>query len=325
MVRCALGLAATLLVAGACDDGKHHLHPEAGRDAPPPPWWQPLSGTAKDWDIQLVDPIDVSMTRVMYDLDLWSLVPSVIPLDYGDGMPVMVPAGTNAGKIAELKGRGVKVICHINTGAVSLDEPDATKFPGYEMNPPDRPDPVKANSVIGYSVDDAHPRIRLLDLSLAGRAKWTKYMFKRFDLAKQIGCDGVEPDRNDMVMGDPGFTAPEVSITDQTSWFTEVGNQAHMRMLSAGMKGSDQIPGQTDALKDVYDWAMPERCAEFMGCDNLRPFINAHKAVFSIDFNTDIDGAAQTPALMCSRLGLIQDGLVKDAAKTNAFRLQCTP
>src|SRR4051812_19357811 len=115
MSRLAIGLAATL-VFGACDNGKQHLHPEAGRDAPPPPWWRPELGTAKDWDIQLAPPYDVSATRVMYDLDLFALVPAPTTITYSSGPAVTFPMGALAGKLAELKGRGVKVICHVDTG-----------------------------------------------------------------------------------------------------------------------------------------------------------------------------------------------------------------
>ena len=310
-----------VVLLGACG-GDDSTTPDAPPvDAYVPPWWQPMPGETKNWDVQLHAPFDLSAARVMYDVDLWALTPATT-IDYGDGDPVTVPAGALAGMIDALHARTPRsvVICHVDTGAIRLGDPDARKFPGFEASPPDRPTPPKAGSVIGWSTTDVTERF--LDLRPAARAMWSAAMWKRLDLAKQIGCDGVEPDRNDMVMSDPGFT---IDITEQTSWYVEVAAQAHMRMLSAGMKGADQIPGQTDALADDFDWAMPERCAEFMGCDNLRPFINAHKAVFSIDYSTDIDGAPQTPSLLCSRLGLIQDGLVKDAALTSAFRQQCTP
>lgn len=328
MVRRALGLAAALLAAGACDNGKRHLHPEAGRDAPPPPWWQPELGTAKDWDIQLVNPIDVSATRTMYVLDLWDLVPAPTMLDYGDGDPVAVPMGENAGKLAELKGRGVKVICHINTGAVDLDEPDARKFPGYEANPPDRPDPVAAGSVIGYSVDANRPRTRLLDLSLAGRAKWTKYMFERFDLAKQIGCDGVDGDHNDSVsLETPTYSGFSFSVSEQFSWYAELAKQLHDRELSAGMHTANTIPDLVDTTADDFDWMMIERCGEYAECDRARPFINKRRVVFAIDYDVDIDGTPTNETVICGRQqqAQISEGLIKDLALSKDKRVACSP
>jgi hypothetical protein len=326
MVRCALGLVATLFAAGACDNGKRHLHPEAGRDAPPPPWWQPQHGTAKDWDIQLVDPIDVSATRTMYVLDLWGLVPAPTMLDYGDGDPVAVPMGANAGKIAELKGRGVKVICHINTGAIALTEPDARKFPGFEAMPPDRPTAPASGSVIGWSVDDDHLDTRYLDITTAGRARWTKYMFERFDLAKQIGCDGVDGAYNDSISEPPnsGFT---ISVSEQFSWYALVAKELHDRELSAGMRNGATVPDLIDTAADDFDWMIIERCGEYAECDKTRPFINKRRVVFAIDYDVDIDGNPTTEAVVCGRQtqAQISEGLIKDLALSKDKRVPCQP
>lgn len=309
MVRCALGLVAALLAIGACDNGKHHLHPEAGRDAPPPPWWQPELGTAKDWDIQLSNPIDVSATRTMYVLDLWDLVPAQTTLDYGDGAPVTVPAGANPGTIAELKGRGVKVICHVNTGALDAGEPDAMKFPA---------------AVVGNPLDPADPDLRFLDISMAGRAQWTKYMYERFDLAKSIGCDGVDGAYNDTVSSDTGFT---VSVSEQFSWYADLAKQLHDRELSAGMRNGNTIPDLVDSGADDYDWMIIERCGEFSDCDTSRPFINKRRVVFAIDYDTDIDGSPTNETLICGRQqqAQISEGLIKDVALSKDKRVQCQP
>ncbi|MBL0213309.1 MAG: endo alpha-1,4 polygalactosaminidase [Myxococcales bacterium] len=309
-----------------CDDGKKHLHPEAGRDAPPPKWWRPELGTAKDWDIQLAAPYDVSATRTMYDLDLWALVPAPTMIDYGDGDPVSVPAGALAGKAAELRGRGVKVICHVDTGAIHLTDPDARKFPGFSTapSPPDRPTAPAAGSVIGWSIDDAHLDERFLDIRTASRTLWTAKMWKRLDLAKQIGCDGVDGDRNDSISSDPGFT---FTVADQNSWYAELVSQLHMRELSAGMRNGHTLPGQVDMFADDFDWMVVERCGEFADCDQTRPFINLRRVVFAIDYEHDIDGALNPPALVCGlqRQAQVSEGLIKDDAVTSALRTQCTP
>src|ERR1700759_4663614 len=104
------GAAAAALVIGLAGcGGGGHSNPgtdaggESGIDAMlPPPWWQPKVGEAKNWDIQLSGAIDVSTPRLMYDLDLWSLVPSQMTLDYGDGQPVTVPKGALPETITQL-------------------------------------------------------------------------------------------------------------------------------------------------------------------------------------------------------------------------------
>src|ERR1051325_10200690 len=97
----------TVAVGVAClpGCGGGSSKPPVDASDPGPKWWQPKIGEVKNWDIQLTAPFDVSAPRVMYDLDLWAVVPSPTMLDYGAGEPVMVPAGKLAGTIAQLHAR----------------------------------------------------------------------------------------------------------------------------------------------------------------------------------------------------------------------------
>ena len=325
-------LAASWLVvvglAGGCDNGKMHTRPEAGPDAPEVDrWWKPAPGEARNWDIQLRPPFDLSADRAMVDVDLWALVPAATMLDYGDGDPVMVPAGGLAGTIAELRGRASPpiIICRFTAGAVRLSDPDARKFPGFEAAPPERPDPPAAGSAIGWSTFDPQaPDERFLDIRAQSRAAWSAVMWKRFDLAAEIGCDGIDPDKSHVAMSDPGWT---MEAAEQTSWLEELADQAHQRELSIGMRNGHTLPGQVDALADDFDWMMVERCGEFQDCDLVRPFINLQRAVFAIDYQTNVDGDSQLEAVVCSRQqgAMITDGLVKDDALSSAFRAPCVP
>jgi hypothetical protein len=317
---------AVLGLGAGCDNGKMHLHPEAGTrpDSPTVKWWRPMPGTATNWDVQLAAPFDVSADRTMYDLDLWAVTPATT-IDYGDGDPVTVPAGPLAGEIAMLKARSPApvIICHVLTGAVRLTDPDARKFPGFEASPPNRPDAPAANSVIGWSTPAGDDE-RFLDIREGSRAQFASLIWKRLDLAKQIGCDGVEADRNDMIMLDPGWT---ISVTEQPSWFVEVAMQAHQRELSVGLKNGNTLPGQVDELASAFDWMMIERCGEFEDCDSARPMLNLQRAVFAIDYQNDIDGNPRTDAVSCARqiAAMINDGLVKDDALSSAYRHPCVP
>jgi len=302
-----------------CGGGNSRPPADAAIDAGSPPWWQPKVGEARNWDIQLSGKIDVSMPRLMYDLDLWSLVPSQTTLDYGDGAPVTVPAGALAGTIAQLHARtpSTIVICHVETGALEMGRPDEKKFPA---------------AVIGGTVPDL-PIAHFLDVSAAGRTKWSSIMFKRFDLARQIGCDGVEPAHNNVGAYISGFTIPS---EDSYSWYAEVATQGHARMLSTGMKDADFVSGAIDTGADKFDWLMIERCGEFQMCDVARPFLNLEKAVFAIDYNFDSGDDSVVPPILpkaqgstgvCMQQGLamIADGLYKDVPLSSAVRTQCEP
>jgi hypothetical protein len=299
---------------------------------PGPQWWQPKVGEAKNWDIQLNAPIDVSAPRAMYDLDLWALVPSPTTLDYGDGKaPVTVPAGKLAGTIAQLHARtpSTIVICHVDTGILDLTLPDAPKFPGYNADPamiPDQTAPA-AGSVIGWHVGLSMRR--WLDIREASRAKLVPIIFKRFDLARQIGCDGVDPDFN-QAAAFSSFTGFSPTAFDSYSWHDEIAKQGHDRLLSTGMKNGDLIMDQVDKAAGTFDWLIIERCGELQTCDVVKEFITMQKAVFAIDYDHDSINdppQAQASSGVCQgqTRGNIIDGIYKDVELTSKVRTQCVP
>jgi hypothetical protein len=328
MVRAPIAIAITFALQAAAACGYSGGYPpDAGppADAMPPPWWSPRPGDAKAWDIQLAAPIDVSAARTMYVLDLWSVVPSATTIDYGDNDPVSVPAGALATALATLHATTPRtvVICRIDTGALELARPDARKFPGWRAGLTTCPTTIAAGDSIGKAA--TAPDECYLDLTAAGAAKWSSIMFKRFDLARSIGCDGIVGDRNDSAAAASGFT---ISPDDQLAWYKAVAAQTHQRKLSAGMKDAYEIPSFPDMLAPEFDWLLVQRCGEYQDCDLTRPFINLQKDVFAIDYPPNAQaGTGIDPALACMRQqdALVSDGLVKDEALSSALRVQCTP
>lgn len=295
--------------------------PDAALDGTPTLWWEPRPGEFDDWDIQLVAPLDVDAPRDAYFLDLWDVTPARM-IDYGDGSPVSVPAGPLAGRIEMLQDAGAKVVCVISTGALRLDDPDAMKFPGYAATPPNRPDPVAAGSVIGWDTLKNDPNERFLDIRAASRGMWTPLMWKRFDLAESIGCDAIAAANNTMIVnGDfttSGFDLTDL-VADQRSWFLEIANQAHTRMLSVGSFNGHELEGQPDASSEVYDWTVVERCAEYDECGFVKPYLDKNKAVFAVDYQP------LSASSVCGRYeaNQIRDGLLKDDPPTGGFREAC--
>jgi hypothetical protein len=316
---------------GACggggDDGPNPPGGDGGVDAAAPTWWQPKVGAAKNWDIQLRGTVDVLPPRTMYVLDLWDLVPEQTTIDYGDGDPVTVSPGAQAGTITELHARtpSTIVICYVEVGLLNLGQADARKFPGYNADftkIPDNPTRPATDSVIGWSVGT--PSARLLDAREASRARWAPILFKRFDLAKQIGCDGIAPGHSDVVQYESGF---EDSAVDSYSLYTEIARQGRERSLSIGMMNGTRLSGQVDMAADKFDWLMIERCGEFDDCDSARPFINLDKAVLAIEYDETEEGAQQGATAVCMRqaVAMITDGIYKDPLLTSAVRQQCVP
>jgi hypothetical protein len=312
-----------VLLAGCKPDP---FRPDAG-----PPWWKPAPGEYADWDIQLAaTPFDISAARAMYVIDLWDAVPAPTALDYGDGTPLTVPAGAHATAIADLHARTPPaiVVCHVATGAIRLDDPDAAKFPGYAGGaPPNRPTPPAADSVIGWSRTPADADERFIDIrSGAQRATVAALIGKRIELAKTIGCDAIAARHNDMIAyeGQDGHGFDKISYVDYVSWTTELATRAHDGTpISIG-----QADGTTLSIDDTsrrFDFMIEQRCGERQDCDQTKPFANKAKAVFEIEYDLDEVGAPNNTATVCGELaqaGSI-DGIVKTATLDSSSYTRC--
>ena len=311
------------------------FRPDAGprpEDAPspdaPPPYWVPLPGQADDWDIQLArTPFNVSTPRVLYVIDLWDAVPAPTTLDYGDGTPVTVPAGAHAGAIAQLHGLTSKAmaVCHVSTGAIRLDDPDAMKFPGYKANPPNNPNPPEPGSVIGWSTTTTGANERFINIhDGATRAEVARLMGKRIELAKTIGCDAIVTQWNDQLVyqTSPGHGFPDLVGDEYHSWSSELRARAHQRELSIGLR--TQTPLGVAGTSPYYDWLMLERCGEYFECDIAKPFVDARKVVFAIEYDIAQSGDPNTATTVCGRQKSagITTGIIKKAA-LDSFRTDC--
>lgn len=318
-MRSALFVALACLAACKGDP----VRPDAGDDivdAYKPPWFYPAPGEIKDWDIQIKAPYNL-VPRPMVIVNLWD-VALATTITYDDGSaPVTVVEGAQRGMLDTLKAGG-KVICHVGTGAISLDDPDAMKFPGYEPTPPDRPTPIAQDSTIGWSTP-AGANERFVDFRNATAAA---VLLKRIKLAKDSGCDGVLAYRNDAA----AFTEPanthgfaEITSMQETDWIVKVAKAGHDLMIAVGGRGGHADPNIGE-IDDDYDFLVAERCAEDSNCDLARPFIEAHHAVFGIDYDTNQAGDPQVLATICTDWvnGMI-DGIQKTAALDSSLRATC--
>ena len=321
-MRSALSVAVVLAALSACKGDP--VRPDAGDedviDAYKPPWFYPAPGEVRDWDIQLKAPYSL-VPRPMVIVNLWDVTPATT-ITYDDGSSaVTVPEGAQRGMLATLKAGG-KVICHVGTGAISLMDPDAMKFPGYEASPPDRPTPVAQNSTIGWSTP-AGAGERFVDFRNATAAA---VLLKRVKLAKDTGCDGILAYRNDA----SAFTEPSnthwfamVTSMQETEWIVKIAKAGHDQVISVGGRGGHAAPNLGEIVDD-YDFLVAERCSEIPNCELARPFIEARHAVFGLDYNTEQGGAAQTLAQICPDWinGMI-DGVMKSTALDSSVRETC--
>lgn len=113
-----------------------------------------------------------------------------------------------------------------------------------------------------------------------------KVMTTRMDLAKNHDCDAIDPDNMDVYgNGGGGFGLKE---DDAVDYITFLADEAHRRGMAIGLKNALSI---IPRVLDKVDFQVNEQCLQFGECDQVRPFIDAGKPVFEIEYRKgDISG-----------------------------------
>ncbi len=191
-----------------------------------------------DWYIQLNGDLRREIPADIYDVDLFD---------------------TSEKTIQELKQSGKKVICYFNAGAYEDWREDADKF-----NPEDIGNPMD-NWEGEYWLNINSENVR-------------KIMIERLQLAKEKGCDGVDPDNVDGYTQNTGFN---ISYADQLEYNKFLSEEAHRLGLSIGLKNDLE---QIKDLVSYFDFAVNEECHQYNECDLLTPFIQSGKPVLNIEY-----------------------------------------
>lgn len=241
----------------------------------PTPTPSPAGGVWKpalntSWQWQLNGTLDTSLNVAMYDIDLFD---------------------NSSSEIVSLKNSGKKVICYYSAGSWENWRPDAGQFP----------DSVKGNN-------NGWPGEKWLDirrLDVLG-----PIMSARIDLAKQKGCDGVEPDNVDGYSNNTGFP---LTYNDQLTYNRWTADAAHARGLSVGLKNDIE---QINDLLSSYDWTLNEQCFQYNECDPLTKFIQAGKAVFHVEYKLDT-------SQFCPQANSANFNSIKKNLDLDAYRVAC--
>ncbi|MBC2902573.1 endo alpha-1,4 polygalactosaminidase [Streptomyces cupreus] len=158
-----------------------------------------------------------------------------------------------------LHGDGRKVICYLSTGAWEDFRPDADEFPDDVLG--------RGNGWEGE---------RWLDIRRTDVLE--PLMAARLDMCRDKGFDAVEPDNMDGYRNRTGFP---LTARDQLRYNRLIAKLAHDRGLAVGLKNDlEQIP----ELVGDFDFAVNEQCAQYGECGALKPFIDADKAVFHVEY-----------------------------------------
>jgi hypothetical protein len=201
---------------------------------------------------------------------------------------------TPAATISRLKSKGIVVVCYVMTGASESYRPDASSFPA---------------SVLGKSVG-GYPQERYLDIRQVDTL--LPIMTARLDLAKSKGCDGIEPDLDDIFLESSGFP---LTMADQLKYNRAVADAAHARGMSIGLKNGATGGVFEKAMSEFTDWALNEECNRWNECAGYEIFIAQGKAVFQVEFSK----SGATLASFCPKDNARNfDGLLKYSSDTLA-------
>ena len=259
----------------------------------PRPVWHPRPGTTWQW--QITGTVDTTVQpATMFDIDLQDAVPSARRVSVPGFGTVTWPQGVNAGVVARLHSMGKIVICYMDSGAWESYRPDAALFPRSVIG-----------NTTGWDGED------WLDIRSQSWSAYAPLIWARMDLARSIGCDGIEPDQNNPWGNDPGFA---ISLAQQKAWYLEVARQAHLRGLSVGMKNGIETTDATTIA--AFDWDLNEECFQYDECSVLSGFIAAGKAVFQTEY-------ALQPTAFCPTARAMQFSSMKKRYALDAWRITC--
>ena len=166
----------------------------------------------------------------------------------------------SAAVVASLHRRGARVICYLDAGTYENFRSDAGRFP---------------KSVLGAS--NGWPGERWLDIRQL--KVLAPIMLARFQQCQRKHFDGVEADNVDGYSNHTGFP---LTAADQLTYNRWLARTAHRLGLSIALKNDTD---QVRQLEPSFDYALDEQCFEYNECSKLRPFVQAHKAVFEVEYN----------------------------------------
>lgn len=222
------------------------------------------------WQIQYAGTLNTTLPVTVYNIDLFD-----------------TPKAT----IDSLHASGKRVVCYFSAGSWENWRPDASQFPSS----------VLGNNLSGW------PGERWLDVRQL--SVLMPIMNARMDLAKQKGCDAVDPDNVDGYTNSTGFP---LQYYDQINYVKALASSAHGRSLAVSLKNDlDQVRD----LVPYVDFAVNEQCFEYSECDLVAPFIAAGKPVFNIEYN--LSTSSFCPQANSMNFDSLKKNLSLDAARTS--------
>ncbi|KAF2254805.1 glycoside hydrolase family 114 protein, partial [Trematosphaeria pertusa] len=198
------------------------------------------------WDIVLAKGDALSDMHTLAAQDF-----GVIDLDLFDN---------DASTIADVKAQNKQVICYFSAGSQEGWRSDAGSFKDGD---------------VGQAMD-GWPDEKWVNVK---SENVRSIMKSRIQEAAKKGCTAVDPDNVDGFSDNQdGFGYDKAAYVDYVNFMAK---EAASNNLAIGLKNAiDLIP---DVLA-VVQFAVNEQCHEYGECDQYKPFTDANKAVFNIEY-----------------------------------------
>lgn len=230
--------------------------------------WQPVVGMS--WQIVLLNPLsDETIDKLDSD---WKNT-AVFDIDLFTNPPAT---------FEKLRAAGKKVICYFSAGSYEPGRPDSSNFAKEDIGKELEGWPGE------FWLNISSPLVRDI-------------MVRRMDLAVEKGCDAVDPDNIDGYDNENGL-----GLTSDASveFMLFLARAARSRKLSIGLKNSASVVA--DVVGEVQ-FAVNEQCSQYHECADFRPFVDATKPVFRIEY---LEGAPEISSVQKAKESVCGD---KDA------------
>lgn len=233
------------------------------------------------WHWQLQGTLNSSYSVGLYDIDLFD---------------------TTITQISNLQAEDKKVICYFSGGSYENWRDDADDFPDIALGEP----------LDGWQGE------RWLDIR---NNNVRTIMLSRLDLAKEKGCDGVEPDNMDGYTNLTEASGFNLTAENQLDYNRFIAEEAHKRGLSVGLKNN---LNQVAELEPFFDFSVNEQCFQYDECDLLEPFITAGKPVLTVEYESSYIESSAIRENMCTQVVAMNfSTLVLPLDLDDSFRYSC--
>ena len=172
--------------------------------------------------------------------------------------------------------QGIKVIAYISVGTIENFRPDGALLPV---------------EIIGNIYPD-WPDERFLDIRQIDKLK--PFIQSRFDMIRDKGFDGIEPDNMD---GYNEFNGFNLTVEDTRLFCEWIIDEAHSRGLCIGQKNTEEL---VPLLYEKFDFALTEDVFNMNTQADYTPYISSGKPVFSAEY-TDVMSPAEFSNTVCPK------------------------